>query len=106
MQNEFQEYFVQQDAKFRAIISKYNLTPEALEALIKSPALNKANVQIYMNGLSKQELAQLFYTTGLVKLAETVEAAQAKQNDQSSNSGPPPGSPEALSHEGHATGSD
>lgn len=106
MQNEMREYFVQQDAKFRSIIEKYNLTPEALEALIKAPALNKANVQLFMNGLSQHELAQLFYTTGLYKLAETVDAAQAKHNVESSNSGPPPGSPETLSHEGHATGSD
>ena len=105
-QSQIQEYFIQQDAKFREIIKKYQLTPEALEALILAPALTMPNVQLFLNDCTKEELANLFYTTGLVKLAEIVEAKQAQHVSHESNPVPPAGSSEAVPHEGQPAGSD
>lgn len=70
------EYSAQNLKRINEIVDKYQLTPEKLEALCTAPALTHENVQAYLNACPQKVLAELFYTTGLVKLAEIVEAKQ------------------------------
>lgn len=103
MLNSIHEEFInQQVEKLKEVIQKYSLTAEAIEALCMAPALTKQNVQAYLNECTKEELAQFFFTAGLVKLAETVEAAQARHDTSLSpnQSAPSVGSSEALSDSG------
>lgn len=92
------------------IVDAFQLTPEKLEALCKAPALTHENVQLYLNACSKETLANLFYTTGLVKLAEIVEQKQQKileeqenQNATTSNQ-PETSAPTSVPDDGKPTG--
>ena len=98
------EFMQQELDKLKAVIQRYQLTADSIEALCLAPALTKENVQAYLNECSKEELAQFFFTAGLVKLAETVEGAQARHESTSSvspnQSAHPGGSSEALPDDG------
>lgn len=65
-----------------AITTKYGLSAEDLLHLMTAPALTPDNVQDYLNNCTKEQLAQHFYISGLVKLAETAEAAQKTHEQQ------------------------
>lgn len=83
------------------LINRYDLTAEKLEVLLKAPAFTKENVLLYLNACTTNELAQLFYQTGLVKLSEIVDQQhqahlKAQNEQQSTSSAPPGGSSETL----------
>lgn len=83
--------------KVLSIMEKYNMTAEKLELICLAPSLTKDNIQLFLNACSQIELAELFYTTGLVKLAEMVEQKhQTKINEQAKYAAHPGGSNEAL----------
>lgn len=59
--------------------NKYKLSANQLEKLINAPAMNKENILLYMSACTPEELAQLFYQTGLIKLMEMVDKNQQLQ---------------------------
>lgn len=62
------------------LLREYGITPTGLREVLETPALTSANVQTFLNRCTKEELAILFYTSGLVKLTEIVKQAhEAKQ---------------------------
>lgn len=60
-----------------------------LEAALSKPAVTPQAVQTYLNQCSKEVLATHFYTSGLVKLAEIAEKANARKQEQASLFRPP-----------------
>lgn len=49
----------------------------SLEHILRTPALTPQNIQSYLNQCTKEELANYFYSSGLTKLAEINQYAQA-----------------------------
>ena len=94
-----QELNERRDQEVLAIVRKFALTADDLMRILTAPALTPANVQDYLNKCTKEELAQFFYISGLVKLGETVEAAQNSHEQQSAPA--KTSSTEAGSDEGH-----
>lgn len=80
--------------------NKHKLNAQQLEKLINSPVMNKENVLLYMMACTPEELALLFYQTGLVKLTEMVDRNQKlqlkAQHEQLQQSAPPGGPSEAV----------
>lgn len=63
------------------VLKGYNMNVEQLKAALAAPALTMDNVQRFLNTCSKEQLAALFYTSGLVKIAEMVPT-KARQSEQ------------------------
>ena len=61
---------LKEDREIVESVRKRGLNPEALEKLLSAPRLTRGNVQVYLTKLPSQELANLVYTVGLVKLGE------------------------------------
>lgn len=99
LQSIHDEFMQQELEKLKAVIQKYQLTAERIEALAMTPALTYGNVQSFLNECTKEQLADLFYTSGLVKLAEAIEKAQPS-HATSPQSAPPGGTVKALPHNG------
>ncbi len=61
------------------LLKKYNVTEEALEDLLAGNRvhLSQEVVQRFLNQATKETLSTLFYTSGLVKLAEIARANKA-----------------------------
>lgn len=66
--------------KVMALLREYGLDYALLEECLSTPVITMEAVQRFLNRCSKEELAALFYTSGLYKLAETVHHAREKKN--------------------------
>jgi hypothetical protein len=64
------------------VLKAYGLTPETLETALKVPAMTAHNIQTYLNQCTKEQLATHFYTSGLVKLTETIQQANDRKQHQ------------------------
>lgn len=80
--------------------NKHKLNAQQLENIANSPKMNKENILLYLMACTTEELALLFYQTGLVKLTEMVDRNQKlqlkAQHEQLHQSAPPGGSSEAV----------
>lgn len=56
-----------------ATVRSYKLTADQLRTVLAAPALTHENVQLYLNRCSRFVLSQLFYNSGLVKVAELAQ---------------------------------
>ena len=61
------------------ILKEHNLTVEQLKYTLSLPALTFDNVQQFLYRCSRDELAKLFYNSGLVKLSEMLQVQKSKQ---------------------------
>lgn len=55
------------------LIESYGLNNDTLHQALEAPALTYSNVQKFCNSLSKRELAELFYTSGLYKITQMIQ---------------------------------
>jgi hypothetical protein len=53
-----------------------------LQGILNTPALTPENIQIYLDHCTKEQLATHFYTSGLVKLAETTKQTHDTRKQQ------------------------
>ena len=63
---------------FMAIIDGYGLEPEGLAQALAAPALNSTNVQEYLNNCTPSQLAGLFYSSGIAKIVEQIQAQRTQ----------------------------
>ena len=63
-----------------ALLREYGLDYAQLKERLSTPVVTVEAVQAFLNQGSKEQLAALFYTSGLYKLAETVHHAREKKN--------------------------
>ena len=63
---------------FMAIVNQHGLEPEGLARALAAPALNRGNVQEFLNQSTPNELAGLFYASGIVKIVEQIQSDRAK----------------------------
>lgn len=63
---------------FMAIIDEYHLEPAGLAQALAAPALILENVQEYLNGCTPNQLAGLFYSSGIAKLVEQIQKQRAE----------------------------
>lgn len=77
-----QELNDRRDQEVLAIVRRFALTADDLMRILTAPALTPANVQDYLNKCTKEELANHFYISGLVKLSEAVTEAQKNHEQQ------------------------
>lgn len=61
------------------VLKSYGMNVEQLKAALAAPALTQQNVQMYLNQCSKEHLAELFYISGLAKIAEMTRDMHQKQ---------------------------
>lgn len=59
------------------LLKAHNMGLPELAHALKQPAFTFDNVQLFLNRCSKEQLASLFYTSGLVKVAEMHNASVA-----------------------------
>lgn len=68
------------------ILEDNNISPDELETALTHPEIptppTKEAVQIYLNQCSQEQLAKHFYASGLIKLAEITQEANAKRKQQ------------------------
>ena len=62
------------------VLKEHNIKPTELRQRLESPPMTVMNIQMFLNQCTKEQLAMLFYTSGLVKLAEI--AKQSHENQQ------------------------
>ena len=60
------------------VLKEHNIKPAELRQRLESPPMTVMNIQLFLNQCTKEQLAMLFYTSGLVKLAEI--AKQSHEN--------------------------
>ena len=61
------------------LLRAHDLDIVGLTAKLSSTPLTPINVQLFLNQCTKDQLAQFFYTSGLIKLAEIAQQAHANQ---------------------------
>lgn len=59
-------------------VRSYKMTADQLKMALAAPALTHQNVQHYLNQCSKEQLAELFFNSGLAKITEMVQAKALK----------------------------
>lgn len=64
------------DSQLLTVAKQANLTADSLEKMLKRPAFTVSNVQAFLNQLPVEQLAQMFYASGLVKVAEIAQQKQ------------------------------
>lgn len=62
-----------------SVLQEHNIKPSELRQRLESPAMTVMNIQLFLNQCTKDQLAKLFYTSGLVKLAEIATQSHANQ---------------------------
>lgn len=74
---------VKEDGDIVALVRAKGLNLESLEKALNAPQITRANVTLYLTELPTQELANLAYTVGLVKVSQIhrESVAQAKQKE-------------------------
>ena len=63
---------------FMVILNDHGLEPEGLAKALAAPALNRGNVQEFLNKSTPNELAGLFYASGIVKIVEQIQSDRAQ----------------------------
>lgn len=65
-----------ESSKLIALANEAGLTADSLAKLLKTPQLTLSNIQGFLNQLPVEQLAQMFYASGLVKVAEIAQQKQ------------------------------
>lgn len=61
------------------VVKEFGLDAQRLRAALTAPALTFNNVQFFLNQCPPEQLGQLFYKSGLIKLVEALKA-QTRQS--------------------------
>ena len=64
------------------VLKEHNIKPTELRQRLESPPMTVMNIQLFLNQCTKEQLAMLFYTSGLVKLAEIAKQSHENQQQQ------------------------
>lgn len=73
------ERFTEEVQAVMKVVNGYELNAQSLKKILEAPAFTHANVQAYLNQCTKDQLAQLFYMSSLVKVHEMANAELQEQ---------------------------
>ncbi len=72
------------------VLIEHGIKPSELRKRLESPPMTVMNIQMFLNQCTTDQLAKLFYTSGLVKLAEIAKQSHENQQQAAQPSEPTP----------------